>query len=119
MCLQYAHPLDPADIGGAVDNCVEVPAVLAVEPDNYLVNPNIAPLEFRAKFPPTLVVTGTRAFDLSPALATHRALAQADVDASLHVFDGHGHCFYYSATTPEAVDAYQTMIRFFRRHLSR
>jgi acetyl esterase/lipase len=70
-------------------------------------------------FPPTLIITGTRAFDLSPALATHRALVQANVDASLHVFDGLGHCFYYDASTPESLDAYNTMIRFFRMRLSR
>jgi monoterpene epsilon-lactone hydrolase len=33
------------------------------------------------------------------------------------VFDGLGHCFYYSAWLPEAQDAYDTLIRFFRRHL--
>jgi epsilon-lactone hydrolase len=90
-----------------------------IRPDDYLVNPNIAPEEFRAKFPPTLIITGTRAFDLSPALATHRALVRANVDASLHVFDGLGHCFYYDASTPESVDAYNTIIRFFRMRLSR
>jgi len=90
-----------------------------VRRDDYLVNPNIAPEAFRARFPPTLMITGTRAFDLSPALATHRALVQANVDASLHVFDGLGHSFYYDAATPESLDAYNTIIRFFRKHLSR
>ena len=78
-----------------------------------------APIEFRAKFPPTLLITGTRAFDMSPAIATHRALVQADVDASLHVFDGLAHCFYYEATSPEGADANQTIVRFFKRHLNR
>jgi acetyl esterase/lipase len=91
----------------------------AVRPDDPLANPNLAPLELRAKFPPTLLVTATRALDLSPALGTHRALSQAGVDASLHVFDGLGHCFYYFPGTPESDDAYETMIRFFRKHLSK
>jgi len=82
-----------------------------------LVNPCIAPVSFRAQFPPTLLITATRAFDMSPAIATHRALVQAGVDASLHVFDGLGHCFYYDAIAPEGADAYQTMVRFFRKHL--
>ena len=55
--------------------------------------------------------------DMSPAIATHRALVQAGVDASLHVFDGLGHCFYYDAIAPEGADAYQIMVRFFRKHL--
>jgi len=88
-------------------------------PDDYLVNPNIAPEVFRARFPPALFITATRAFDLSPALASHRSLVQAGVDAQLHVFDGLGHSFYYDAMTPEAVDAYNIMIRFFRKQLSR
>jgi len=82
-----------------------------------LVNPCIAPVSFRAQFPPTLLITVTRAFDMSPAIATYRALVQAGVDASLHVFDSLGHCFYYDATAPEGADAYQTIIRFFRKHL--
>lgn len=88
------------------------------EPDDPCVDPTLAPVEFRAQFPPTLLITGTRAIDLSPALNTHRALCRAGVDASLHVFDGLGHCFYYTAGTPEAQDAYETMIRFFRKNLS-
>lgn len=87
--------------------------------DDPLVNPNIAPEAFRARFPPTLLITGTRAFDFSPALATHRALCQAGVEASLHVFDGLGHGFFYGAGSPEAVDAHQMMVRFFRQHLAR
>lgn len=86
--------------------------------DDPLVNPIVAPEAFRARFPPTLLITGTRAFDMSPAIATHRALVQAGVDAQLHVFDGQGHCFYYDAGSPEGADANQTIIRFFRKHLA-
>jgi epsilon-lactone hydrolase len=84
---------------------------------DYLVDPALAPEAFRAKFPPTLLITGTRAFDLSPALALHRALVQANVDASLHVFDGVGHGFFCEGMSPESVDAYTTIIRFFKKNL--
>jgi hypothetical protein len=30
-----------------------------------------------------------------------------------------GHCFYYNAWLPEARDAYDTIIRFFNRHLGK
>lgn len=86
--------------------------------NNPLMNPIKAPVDFRAKFPPALLITGTRAFDLSPAIATHRALCQAGVDASLHVFDGVGHCFYYNVQLPEGQDAYATVVRFFREKLT-
>jgi acetyl esterase/lipase len=87
------------------------------DPGDPMVNPNLAPLELRARFPPSLFITATRAFDFSPALGSHRALCQAGVDAQLHVFDGLGHSFFYDASTPEAVDAYQTMVRFFTGRL--
>ena len=51
------------------------------------------------------------------AAKLHRALLRAGVEADLHVFDGLGHCFYYDDAMPESQDAYQTMIRFFRKHL--
>jgi acetyl esterase/lipase len=87
-------------------------------PDDYLVEPILAPPSLLARFPPTMLITATRAFDMSPAVAFHRALTRAGVDASLQVFDGLGHCFYYNAWLPESRDAYDTLIRFFRHHLS-
>jgi acetyl esterase/lipase len=86
--------------------------------DDPLVDPTRSP-ELLARFPPTLLITGTRAFDMSPAIITHRALVRAGVDAQLHVFDGLGHCFYYDAGSPEGQDAYETMTRFFRKHLGK
>jgi monoterpene epsilon-lactone hydrolase len=86
-------------------------------PDDYFAQPILAPPSLLAGFPPTLLITATRAFDMSPAIAFHRALTRAGADASLHVFDGLGHCFYYNAWLPESQDAYDTMIRFMRRHL--
>lgn len=88
-----------------------------VRADDYLVNPNLAPEAFRAQYPPTLLITGTRAPDLSPAIAVHRALQAAGVYASLQVFDGLGHSFYYDITLPESQDAYSTIVRFFREKL--
>ena len=88
-------------------------------PDDRQLNPLVGGRDFCARFPPAIFVTGTRAFDLSPAIATHRALCQAGVDTELHVFDGMGHCFYYDTALPESRDAYDSIVRFFRKHLSR
>ena len=84
--------------------------------DDPMATPIHAPAELLAKFPPTLVITATRALDLSGAILFHRALVRAGAEASLHVFDGFGHCFYYNAFLPESRDAYQTIVRFFDRH---
>lgn len=80
-------------------------------PQDPSINPILNPA-LLAKFPPSFLLTGTRASDMSAVLATHRALAQAGVDAQLHVFDGMGHCFYSNIFAPEGADAYASLIRF-------
>jgi acetyl esterase/lipase len=86
--------------------------------NSALVNPLLAGKEVLAKYPASLFITGTRAFDFSPAIATQRALCRAGVDAQLHVFDGMGHCFYYDTALPESLDAYDTLLRFFQKHIN-
>ncbi len=70
-----------------------------------------------AQFPPTLVITGTRAMDMSPAIVTNSALLRAGVRSTLIVGEAMGHCYYYQFKLPEAQDAYQAMIAFFRENL--
>jgi monoterpene epsilon-lactone hydrolase len=74
-------------------------------------------LDVLAKFPPTLVITGTRAMDLSPAVYTHSQLVKADVPGDLIVGEGMSHCYMYFAQLPEARDAYGAIVNFFRKHL--
>jgi len=74
-------------------------------------------LEVLAKFPPTLVITGTRAPDLSPAVFTHSGLVKAGVPGDLIVGEGLGHCYIYSADLPEAQDAYDAIVKFFQHYL--
>lgn len=57
------------------------------------------------KFPPTLVITGTRAMDLSPAIVTNSRLLKAGVESTLVV------------ELQEARDAYDVTVNFFRKHL--
>jgi epsilon-lactone hydrolase len=89
-----------------------------VDAEDPMVNPLLGGKELLSKFPPSLFITGSRAFDFSAAIATQRALLQAGADAELHVFDGHGHCFYYDTAVPESLDAYNMILRFFGRHLA-
>jgi monoterpene epsilon-lactone hydrolase len=74
-------------------------------------------LDVLAKFPPTLVITGTRAMDLSPAVYTHSQLVKAGAPAELIVAEGMSHCYMYSSQLPEAQDAYRTIVNFFRKNL--
>ncbi|MBB4857308.1 acetyl esterase/lipase [Novosphingobium chloroacetimidivorans] len=72
-----------------------------------------------ANFPPTLLITGTRSIDLSPAIYTNSQLIKAGVRSTLIVGEGMGHCYYYDVGLPEAQDAYAAMIAFFRENLDR
>ncbi|MGE3691598.1 MAG: alpha/beta hydrolase [Novosphingobium sp.] len=70
-----------------------------------------------AKFPPALIITGTRAMDMSPAIVTNSALIKARVPSTLIVGEGMGHCYIYQPNLPEARDAHQAIVDFFRANL--
>lgn len=83
-------------------------------------DPSVSPVfdvEALKHFPPTLLITATRAMDLSSAVNTHRALVLAGVDADLNVWDGLDHAFFYNIDLPEAKEAFEVQRRFFVRHL--
>jgi len=96
-------------------------------PENYFTgsdtdDPLISPansLSVLAKFPPTLVVTGTRGMELSGAVYTHSRLVKAGVDAQLNVWEGMFHGFFYNPDVPESRDCYDVIIKFFDRHLGK
>ncbi|MBI4165684.1 MAG: alpha/beta hydrolase fold domain-containing protein [Acidobacteria bacterium] len=83
-----------------------------------LMSPVVSP-EMLAKFPPTLLITGTRAGELSAAVNTHAKLVKVGIEADLHVWDGMWHAFYFDADLPESRDAYEVMVKFFAKHLGR
>lgn len=70
-----------------------------------------------AKFPPTLIVSGTRAFELSSAVHTHALLVKQGVEADLHVWEGMFHGFFYNIDVPESRDCYDVIVKFFDHHL--
>ena len=86
------------------------------KPHDPLVSPIDAP-EMLAKFPPTLIITGTRGFEMSSALYTHSQLVKLGVDADLHVWEGLFHGFFYNPDVPESQEAYDVIVRFFEKHL--
>jgi len=77
-----------------------------------LVSPGNHP-DVLAKFPPTLVLTGTRSFDMSAAVQTHRNLLKAGATAQLNLWDGMGHCFFVDPDLPESKEAFTVMAKFF------
>jgi monoterpene epsilon-lactone hydrolase len=72
-----------------------------------------------AKFPPTLIVTGTRAFELSSAVHTHALLVKQGVETDLHAWEGMFHGFFYNVDVPESRDCYDVIVKFFDKHLGK
>lgn len=74
-------------------------------------------LDRLAKFPPTLVITGSRAFDMSPAIFTNSQLLKAGVRSTMIVAEAQGHCFINFPQLRESQDAYDVIVRHFRENL--
>ncbi len=84
-------------------------------------DPAVAPVDSPqalARFPPTLLITGTRDFMMSGVLHTQAELVKAGVEAELHVWDGLWHAFITDTDLPETHDALVVVGRFFDRHLA-
>jgi len=85
-------------------------------------DPLLAPInspQVLAKFPPTLLITGTRGFELSGAVYTHTQLVKNGVDARIHVWEGLFHGFFYNPDVPESQDCYRVIVDFFARTLGK
>jgi epsilon-lactone hydrolase len=70
-----------------------------------------------ARFPPTLLLAGSRDFTVSSLFRSQAALTQAGVVAELHVWDGMWHAFLMDPDLPESQQAFHVIVDFFDRHL--
>ena len=70
-----------------------------------------------AKFPPTLLITGTRDMAMGSVIQSQALLSRAGVETELHVWDGMWHSFFSDPEIPESRDAYRVIVAFFDRHL--
>jgi monoterpene epsilon-lactone hydrolase len=73
------------------------------------------------KFPPTLLISGTRDVGLSQVVYTHSRLVDLGVDSALHIWEGAGHCSFaqpiVDPEVPENRQVWKVVTRFFDRHL--
>ncbi|MBE1161451.1 alpha/beta hydrolase [Dyella acidiphila] len=100
------HPLHLADI----------PYFHGARADDPLVQPGRSPA-LLAKFPPTLLITGTRDMAMSSVVHSQQLLDQAGVPTELHVWEGMWHSFFSDPEIPESQDAYRVIVQFFERRL--
>ena len=87
-------------------------------PSDPLVLPVNSPALLK-RFPPTLLIAGSRDFMASSLYAAQAALTDAGVEAELHVWDGLWHAFFFNPDLPESRQVYGVVVRFFDRHLGR
>lgn len=112
---QTAAPLTGRAEGDA-PTLAGLPYLVAADPADPLVFPGEHE-DVLVRFPPALLVTGTRDFAASSVATMQRRLLGAGADADLLLFDGMGHAFHMATTLPEARETFAAMARFFARHL--
>ena len=95
---------------------MQLPYFKGADPTSALVVPSVSSAVL-AKFPPTLLISGTRDFALSATLRSDDLLTQAGVQTELHVWEGMWHSFFSDPELPESKAAYAVMARFFDRQL--
>ena len=95
---------------------LNLPYFKGVDPNDPLVFPG-ASGGVLARFPPTLLITGSRDFAMSSVLRSHALLVQAHVQAELHVYEGMWHSFFVYSDLPESLAVYEVIVRFFDRYL--
>lgn len=113
-----AYPLGESRIPAAGPPQSRLGYLSDTKADDPLVSPATSPAVL-AKFPPTLLITGTRDFAMSGAIHTDALLTKAGIDSELHVWDGLFHGFFYNADVPESKEAFDVMAKFFDRHLGK
>jgi acetyl esterase/lipase len=106
----------PRSTGSSAPSATPLPYLAGVSTSDPLAAPASSP-QVLARFPPTLIVSGTRAFDLSSAVHTHALLVKQGVETDLHVWEGMFHGFFYNIDVPESRDCYDVIVKFFDKHL--
>lgn len=95
-----------------------IPYFRGADPRDPLVQPGLSPA-LLAKFPPTLLISGTRDMALSSVVHSNELLRQAGVATELRVWEGMWHSFFSDPELPESRQAYAAIAGFFERHLGR
>lgn len=108
--------LGAALAGGHLETARENPYLKGIDADDPRVFPAAAP-QGLAKFPPSLLISGTRDFALSSVVHTHSLLVAHGVKADLHIWEGMGHAFFFDPELPPSREVYAVAVKFFTQHL--
>ena len=115
----YVSPVLSGDaIGSGPVSIHRLPYFAGASETDPLVLPANDPAMLK-KFPPTLLISGTRDFAMSSLLQSQRLLTRAGVEVDLHLWDGMWHSFFSDPELPESKQAYAVMAAFFDKHLGK
>ena len=101
---------------GEPPSLVDLPYFASADVGDPLVFPGDHP-EMLARFPPSLLVTGSRDFAASSVTVMHRRLLAAGAEASLLHLDGMWHAFHMATALPESGETFASLAGFFTAHL--
>lgn len=79
----------------------------------------ILSIEVMKNFPPSLLITASRAHEMSAVVDAHNKLTAAGVSSRLHVWDGLGHGFFLNPDLPETREVEEVIVGFFNASLGR
>jgi monoterpene epsilon-lactone hydrolase len=71
------------------------------------------------KFPPTLLITGTRSLDVSSVAYMHTQMANLDVESCFYSWEGMWYAFMNGVDIPEAQEAFDVIVKFFDEQLGK
>ena len=74
-------------------------------------------MDMLAHFPPSLLMTSTRDYSVSPMAFMHSKLIKLGIEAELHLFEGFAHGGFLNMYVPESKEAAITISKFFDKHL--
>lgn len=102
---------------GAAMRLMALDYLSRADPNDPLVFPGNHP-DLLARFPPSLLVSGTRDFAASAIATMHRRLRAAGATADFVLFDGMWHAHHVDTDLREARETFDLLARFFDVHLA-
>ena len=109
-----AFDLRPAP--GPAPTTAQLPYFAGADMSDALVLPGNHP-DVLAKFPPSLLISGTRDFAASACAVMHRRLLGAGAEAQFVLFDGLWHAHHMAVDLPESQETFALLAYFFKDHL--